>query len=164
MTDTNKYSSHMGPEGNGDNTNIVDEQQIKEAEEILVSPHNEKPIFNPKENEVDKILNSQSLSIIFQDLNEAEIKKMTLRQKERLSEIKEDDWNYSKRGEVSNINAKDSKIKDKSLHYSVSNVPEKELSNKENSLREIKAIGLRSSSKIKLQLDVIGSAANLSKK
>jgi hypothetical protein len=150
----------MGHEGNGDNTNIV---LIKEAEEILVSPDYEKPIFNPKENEVDKILSSQSLSIIFQDLNEAEIKKMTQRQKERLSEIKEDDWNYSKRGEVSSINAKDSKIKEKSLYNFVSSMPEKELSNKDNSLREIKAIGLRSSSKIKLQLDVIGSAANFSK-
>jgi hypothetical protein len=163
MTDTNKYSSHMGPEGNGDNANIVDEQQIKEAEEILVSPHHKIPLLNEKENEVDKMLSTQSLSIIFQDLNEAEIKKMTQQQKEKLPEIREDDWNYSKRGEVSNINVKDSKIKDKSLHHSVSNIKDQELSNKDNNLRDIKAIGLRSSSKIKLQLDVIGNIGNLSK-
>lgn len=74
MADKNKYSSHKKQDQNERDASIIEEQQIKEAEKILASPHQIDGTKSPQENDVDQILNSQSMSIIFQDLNENEIK------------------------------------------------------------------------------------------
>jgi hypothetical protein len=74
MADKGKYSSHKKQDQNERDASIVEEQQIKEAEQILASPHKMDGTMSPQENDVDQILNSQSMSIIFQDLNENEIK------------------------------------------------------------------------------------------
>jgi hypothetical protein len=83
---------------------IVEESDIKEAEDILASPHdpNQDAMDQNNANEMDKLVNSQSMSIIFQDMNESQLAKFNKMNASKLKEIPEDQWNDIKIEGISN--------------------------------------------------------------
>lgn len=86
------------------------------------------------------------------------LNKMTQKQKLRLDEIDQDEWNYSKRGEIPNKyrngETSKSKTKDKSQHHSFSNMAEQDPSKRDSGLRDSQTPGGKNSMQQKLQLKI----------
>ena len=128
MSEKNKFSNHQVPStAHGKNNSIEEEKEIQIAEDMLASPHVEKKsIISPKEHEIDKMIHSQSLSVIFQDLNDSQIAKFNKKQKQGLKEIPEDLWNDNRLGELGsnsqNLDNSKSNKREKLHHNSMSKV------------------------------------------
>ncbi|CAI2383174.1 unnamed protein product [Moneuplotes crassus] len=92
MSIPNKFSSHLpSPTSKKDPTiEVKEDNTLREAENMLASPlRQDQPIASPKEEEIERMINSQSLSVVFQDLNDEQLAKFN---KKSLDAIAEAQW------------------------------------------------------------------------
>lgn len=103
MDEKNKYTSYKHTPIQTDRS-IVEENDIKEAEDILKEQNEmQKNVdtLHPANNEIDKLINSQSLSVIFQDINESQAAKFNALKapENQILEAPENDWSSIHRPE-----------------------------------------------------------------
>lgn len=96
MSQMNKFSSHHPtiPDDESKEPELAEDNTLREAEGMLASPPPEiqtNPQITP--GDIDKMVNSQSLSVVFQDLKDSEIAKFN---KKSLDTVAEVQWNDNK--------------------------------------------------------------------
>ena len=99
--DDNKFNSINYIDQSRLNGSNIEESDIKEAEDICGSPHEKEGdrTWIPAQTEIDRLVHSQSLSVIFQDINDPNLLKFSeiRRANNEIKEIPEDQWNDSKK-------------------------------------------------------------------